>query len=90
MIKTRLSTNFLDNPHMPWNGSTNKKKKEKEIAKEDINEQFEFSLKQYQYFLKENEIIVYYIFLAISLLEIFKHSKTKPNLGELIKNFLMS
>lgn len=64
-------------------------KKEKEIAKEDINEKFEF-LKEYQYFFKENEIIVYYIFLAISLLEIFKHSNTKPNLRKLIKNFLMS
>lgn len=53
--------------------------KKKEIAKEDINEKFEFSLKEYQYFFKENEIIVYYIFLAISLLEIFKHSNTKPN-----------
>lgn len=65
-------------------------KKRKEIAKEDINEKFEFSLKEYQYFFKENEIIVYYIFLAISLLEIFKHSYTKPNLRKLIKNFLMS
>lgn len=65
-------------------------KKREEIAKEDINEKFEFSLKEYQYFFKENEIIVYYIFLAISLLEIFKHSNTKPNLRKLIKNFLMS